>query len=621
MHSWLGHVFGSHSRFLASTGAPGKLDAHDISGYSGCKLEKFSALPFSNNISSSTAPFDIVHFDVWDLLPYPQKEVPSTITLMKTQHSTVIKCFRCDLSGEYTSNEFVCLLKSDGTIYQTSCTDTPQQNDVAKRKHHHLVETARSFFLSVDVPSVFWGEAVLTTTYTVMAEELAALHQTQTWDLVPLRVGKCVIGSPWVYKIKTKSDGFIERYKARLIAKGNAQKYEVFMTPLRGVSLNLGEVFKLRKALYGLKQALHAWYLRGTQYQTLLYSSMSALDMRAYCDSDWDGDVVSRKSTIGFCIFLGDSLISWNSKKQDVLSKAEYRAMLVTTKGEQDMLGQTSCPSIMPKASRLANSMLNHEDQREIDVYFEQIISTPYNMVPNTGVGSRFYLKSPEITPIVPVVVYFELTGPLTATPSKIPLTFHIIKDATTRSEIASKDEQEEAKVTKESEDMKLSIMKEKFLAMVESEKARVKDYTKLVVTDGMVDYGKGKLVENNGKEKETEHHHLKVNKDINNRKGKVHDIQNRVGSVEVDLARAIKAKQVDDHEDDDLDTLNLENRMKKLKEDFGMFLKAKKAKESKKAKKVKEAKKARDAELTKQAKKARDAELKEKEEKKAKKT
>ncbi|GKF15856.1 hypothetical protein Tco_0057318 [Tanacetum coccineum] len=51
------------------------------------------------------------------------------------------------------------------------------------------------------------------------------------------------------------------------------------------------------------------------------------------------------------------------------------------------------------------------------------------------------------------------------------------------------RDEEEEAKVAKTSEDMKLSIMKEKFLAMVESEKAIVKDYTKLLVTNRMVDY------------------------------------------------------------------------------------------------------------------------------------
>ncbi|GKC02574.1 integrase, partial [Tanacetum coccineum] len=76
--------------------------------------------------------------------------------LVKTQHSAIIKCFRYDLGGEYTSNYFVSLLKSDGTIYQTSCTDTPQQNGVA-----------RSFLLFADVPSIFWSEAVLTTTYVI----------------------------------------------------------------------------------------------------------------------------------------------------------------------------------------------------------------------------------------------------------------------------------------------------------------------------------------------------------------------------------------------------------------------------------------------------------------------
>ncbi|GKC58571.1 uncharacterized mitochondrial protein-like protein [Tanacetum coccineum] len=76
-------------------------------------------------------------------------------------------------------------------------------------------------------------------------------------------------------------------------------------------------------------------YLRSTQFQTLLFPSTSALDPRAYCDSDWASDIVSHKSTTGFCIFLGNSLISWKSKKHDVLSKssteAEYRAMAMTT--------------------------------------------------------------------------------------------------------------------------------------------------------------------------------------------------------------------------------------------------------------------------------------------------
>ncbi|KAM3302948.1 putative mitochondrial protein like [Capsicum chacoense] len=76
-------------------------------------------------------------------------------------------------------------------------------------------------------------------------------------------------------------------------------------------------------------------YLRGTQFQNLLFPSTSSLELRAYSDADWDGDRNDRKSTTGFCVFLGDSLISWKSKKQDVVSRssteAEYRAMAVTT--------------------------------------------------------------------------------------------------------------------------------------------------------------------------------------------------------------------------------------------------------------------------------------------------
>jgi len=37
-----------------------------------------------------------------------------------------------------------------------------------------------------------------------MANELITLYHTHTWDLVPLPLGKCPIGSRWVYKIKTK---------------------------------------------------------------------------------------------------------------------------------------------------------------------------------------------------------------------------------------------------------------------------------------------------------------------------------------------------------------------------------------------------------------------------------
>uniref|UniRef100_A0A2N9I753 Integrase catalytic domain-containing protein n=1 Tax=Fagus sylvatica TaxID=28930 RepID=A0A2N9I753_FAGSY len=76
-------------------------------------------------------------------------------------------------------------------------------------------------------------------------------------------------------------------------------------------------------------------YLKGTLFHGLHFSSQSSLTLQAYSDADWAGDPTDRCSTTGYCFLLGDSLISWRSKKQSVVARssteAEYRALADTT--------------------------------------------------------------------------------------------------------------------------------------------------------------------------------------------------------------------------------------------------------------------------------------------------
>lgn len=50
-----------------------------------------------------------------------------------------------------------------------------------------------------------------------MQQEIQALQANNTWELTDLPPGKKAIGNKWVYKVKTKSDGSLDKFKARLV--------------------------------------------------------------------------------------------------------------------------------------------------------------------------------------------------------------------------------------------------------------------------------------------------------------------------------------------------------------------------------------------------------------------
>ena len=148
-----------------------------------------------------------------------------------------------------------------------------------------------------------------------MQEEYSSIMKNDVWEVVPRPEGKAVVTSRWLYKVKHATDGSIEKFKARFVARGFSQvegvdyedtfalvarytsirsiisiaaemgwkihqmdvktaflngfiQEEVYIEQPQGFEAHGKEahVCRLKKALYGLKQAPRAWYSRIDMY-------------------------------------------------------------------------------------------------------------------------------------------------------------------------------------------------------------------------------------------------------------------------------------------------------------------------------------------------------------------
>ena len=86
-------------------------------------------------------------------------------SLVSTQFNSKIKNIRVDNGGEFSSLQI--FFHEHGVIYQHSCVYTPQQNGVVKRKHRHILETARALKIQANLPPKFWGECVLSAVHII----------------------------------------------------------------------------------------------------------------------------------------------------------------------------------------------------------------------------------------------------------------------------------------------------------------------------------------------------------------------------------------------------------------------------------------------------------------------
>ncbi|XP_016204551.1 uncharacterized protein LOC107645053 [Arachis ipaensis] len=80
-------------------------------------------------------------------------------------------------------------------------------------------------------------------------------------------------------------------------------------------------------------------YLKGAPALGLMFSAHSDLEPAGYSDSDWGTCSDSKRSISGYCFFLGTSIVSWKSKKQNTVAssscEAKYRILAMATREAQ----------------------------------------------------------------------------------------------------------------------------------------------------------------------------------------------------------------------------------------------------------------------------------------------
>ncbi|RVW56445.1 Retrovirus-related Pol polyprotein from transposon RE1 [Vitis vinifera] len=239
------------------------------------------------------------------------------------------------------------------------CTDHPIGNYVT---YEGLSPSYRAFATSLDdtqVPNTIQEALKISEWKKAVQDEIDALEKNGTWTITDLPVGKRPVGCKWIFTIKYKADGSVERFKARLVARGFTQSYgidyqetfapvaklntirillslavnqhwclqqldiknaflngdleeEVYMEIPPGFeeSMAKNQVCKLQKSLYGLKQSPRAWFDRFTK----------AVLKLGYKQGQADHTLFVKKSHAGkmaiLIVYVDDIILSGNDMEE-----------------------------------------------------------------------------------------------------------------------------------------------------------------------------------------------------------------------------------------------------------------------------------------------------------------
>nr|GEZ85294.1 NBS-containing resistance-like protein [Tanacetum cinerariifolium] len=167
---------------------------------------------------------------------------------------------------------------------------------------------------------------------------------SHTWHISPLPKSPYVaLSNPQWRDHKYHVDGLLSMYKARFVANGRNQQYRVdcsdtFSPVVKPATIRTVLSLALARNWHVHQLDVKNAFLNGDLTETIyMYQPSGFVDslfphhFNAYTDVDWAGCPVTRMSTFGYCVFLGDNTLSWSAKCQVTLSRssaeAEYRGV------------------------------------------------------------------------------------------------------------------------------------------------------------------------------------------------------------------------------------------------------------------------------------------------------
>ncbi|XP_059294865.1 uncharacterized protein LOC132047909 [Lycium ferocissimum] len=165
-----------------------------------------STPPSSSPNESSTAPISLV---------------PNPIILRQSTRSVKTPAYLED----YICNS-VRLSNVSDACFSSSISSPPFAFSALSNANQEYINSLSQ----IKEPSTFSQAILYPGWQDAMTKELEALISNDTWEVVTLPPGKRALPSKWVYKVKLKSDGTVERLKARLVVRGDIQQAGVDFT-------------------------------------------------------------------------------------------------------------------------------------------------------------------------------------------------------------------------------------------------------------------------------------------------------------------------------------------------------------------------------------------------------